>query len=71
MGITATAIYEDGVLKPLAPLALPEHTRVQVHIEPATEQPAELAGHVLQRLLALSTDLGVDDLAEQHDHCML
>lgn len=28
-----TAIYENGVLCPLTPLALPERARVQVHVE--------------------------------------
>ncbi len=30
--IETTAIYEDGILRPLAPLALPEHTQVQVSV---------------------------------------
>ena len=34
-----TVIYEDGVLRPLIPLALPEHSRVRVRIELAEEQP--------------------------------
>ena len=66
--ITAIAIYENGVLRLLTPLTLPEHTRVQVHIESITDESTQPAGHVLQRLLALATDLGVDDLAGQHDH---
>ncbi|HEY4690128.1 MAG TPA: antitoxin family protein [Anaerolineae bacterium] len=31
---TVTAIYENGVLRPLTPLALPEHTRVQIQVQP-------------------------------------
>ena len=33
-----TAIYEQGVLRPLTPLHIPEHTRVeiQVAVQPAT-----------------------------------
>jgi predicted DNA-binding antitoxin AbrB/MazE fold protein len=38
MDMTATAIYEDGVLKLLTPLTLPENTRVRILIEPATEE---------------------------------
>ena len=67
MNTTVTAIYENGILRLLAPLSVPEHARVQVRIE-AVEEESEAQGHVLQSLLALATDLGVSDLAEQHDH---
>jgi predicted DNA-binding antitoxin AbrB/MazE fold protein len=33
MSISIEATYEDGVLKPLHPLALPDHERVQVTIQ--------------------------------------
>ena len=34
------AIYEDGVLKPLEPIKLPEHQRVTITIQPLlTENP--------------------------------
>jgi len=29
---TIAAIYEQGVLRPLTPLVLPEHTRVQIQV---------------------------------------
>ncbi len=32
MSQTITAIYEHGVLRPLAPLSLPEHAQVQLQI---------------------------------------
>lgn len=37
------AIYEDGVLKPLQPLALAEHQRVSVTVDelPAAESPED------------------------------
>lgn len=38
---TVEAIYEDGVLKPLTPLQLPEHQRVSVTIEDLPESPEE------------------------------
>lgn len=66
MTMVATAIYEKGILRPLKPLALPENTRVRIFIESETSEAQ--SGHVLQDLVALATDLGVDDLAEQHDH---
>jgi predicted DNA-binding antitoxin AbrB/MazE fold protein len=34
MSTTFTAIYEQGILRPLLPLALPEHARVEVRIVP-------------------------------------
>lgn len=37
MSQTITAVYENGVLRPLKPLALPEKTRVRVQVEPAEE----------------------------------
>lgn len=35
------AIYEDGVLKPLQPLALAEHQRVSVTIDELSESPED------------------------------
>jgi predicted DNA-binding antitoxin AbrB/MazE fold protein len=38
-----TAIYEDGVLRPLSPLKLPEHSQVEIDIRQvcsATDHPA-------------------------------
>ena len=37
MAITVEAIYENGVFKPLEPLALNEHERVQLTVE--TNEP--------------------------------
>jgi predicted DNA-binding antitoxin AbrB/MazE fold protein len=34
MSTTFTAIYEQGILRPLLPLSLPEHARVEVRIVP-------------------------------------
>lgn len=39
---TIEAVYEDGVLKPLTPLQLPEHQRVSVTIEELPESPEEV-----------------------------
>ena len=68
MTITATAIYENGVLKLSRPLPLPEKTRMRIYVEPEVEEAATEEGHILYDLLALAKDLGVHDLAEQHDH---
>ena len=43
MNSTVIAVYEKGVLRPLAPLALPEQARVQIHIQPTVS--AEAAAH--------------------------
>ena len=37
MSQTITAVYENGVLRPLKPLALPERTRVRLQIERSEE----------------------------------
>jgi predicted DNA-binding antitoxin AbrB/MazE fold protein len=37
---TITAVYENGVLRPLTPLTLPEHAQVELEVRLATE-PAE------------------------------
>lgn len=31
--LTLTAIYENGILRPLTPVALPEQSRVQIRVE--------------------------------------
>jgi len=68
MSITLIATYESGILRLPRFLNLPEHSRVQVQIESLPEVDAQPTSHVLQQLLTLATDLGVDDLAEHHDH---
>jgi len=44
MAITVEAIYESGVLRPVGPLPLREHERVQVTIQPATNWVQRTAG---------------------------
>jgi predicted DNA-binding antitoxin AbrB/MazE fold protein len=41
MSITVTAIYEDGVLRPLTPLALPEHTTVEIAVQPVANSKSQ------------------------------
>jgi predicted DNA-binding antitoxin AbrB/MazE fold protein len=38
MNTTFTATYEGGVLRPLTPLSLPEHARVQVKIVKSSDK---------------------------------
>ena len=47
---TVPAIYEDGRLRPLEPLDLPEHTRVQVTVAVA-EDTSEISDQELDILL--------------------
>ncbi len=42
MALLVDAIYENGVLRPLSPLALPEHARVRLSVDgPAGNGPAD------------------------------
>jgi len=54
MNLTVEAIYEDGVLKPTQPIALPEGTHVLVVITP-TETPsaAKTPAEILAEIAAL------------------
>jgi predicted DNA-binding antitoxin AbrB/MazE fold protein len=68
MTITVEATYEDGVLKPAEPLALAEHQKVRVTVEPSRPPIWELA-------VALTADAPPEELekppidgASQHDH---
>ncbi len=45
MTLALEAVFEDGVLKPLNPLNLPEHQKVQLVLE--TGSPAEASGRKL------------------------
>lgn len=52
MNDTITVVYENGVLRPLTPLSLPEHTRIEIQIvEQANTATAERE-QVRQVLLA-------------------
>ncbi len=52
MNGTITVVYENGVLRPLTPLSLPEHTRIEIQI--VEQAPAATAEReqVRQALLA-------------------
>ena len=43
MSITVEAVYENGVLKPVQPLPLPEHARVRVSIDSPPDVQQALA----------------------------
>lgn len=48
---TITAVYEHGVLRPLTPLALPEHTQVQIQIIHAAQNGESERGRVRHALI--------------------
>ncbi len=61
MATTVSAIYEDGVLRLLAPLPLPEHTSVEVTVTMPSE-PVEAAR---QRIRATLVAAGLSRLQAQ------
>ncbi len=71
MTITVGAVYENGVLKPDAPLQLEEKAKVTVTIE--TPQPAEVDAEdptgwkAIDRLVG-SVKSGLKDVSERHDN---
>lgn len=70
MTITVVAVYEDGVLKPEAPLNLKEKSKVTVTIE--TPQPAAVdaddpTGWKAIDSLVGSVRSGLRDVSEKHD----
>ena len=58
---TVSAVYEDGVLKPLEALDLPEHQRVEITI---AVPPTESADEAFAAWSAVYDGLSSDDLAE-------
>jgi predicted DNA-binding antitoxin AbrB/MazE fold protein len=56
-----TAVYENGLFRPLTPLVLPEHTRVQLQVLPVSgeESPAEHRRRVHEVLVAAGLSLPV------------
>ncbi|MBX7237503.1 MAG: antitoxin family protein [Caldilineales bacterium] len=45
MGLTFTAIYEKGVLRPLQPLSLPEHEAIELRIVPRVTRAQKKLAH--------------------------
>ena len=43
MTTAVEAIYEDGLLRPLQPLSLPEHTHVRLSVETLPDVPERAA----------------------------
>jgi len=52
MNETITVVYERGVLRPLVPLPIPEHTRMEIQIVEPPSSVEEERHRVRQALLA-------------------
>jgi hypothetical protein len=67
---TVDMIFDGEVLRPEQPLDLQPNDRYRVTIEPAAEpaSPPDGMPDLFRWIIANARDLGVDDLAEQHDH---
>jgi predicted DNA-binding antitoxin AbrB/MazE fold protein len=50
MATTITAVYENGVLRPLSPLELPEHSQVEIELRAVTE-PATVQRELVRTAL--------------------
>lgn len=66
---TLEVIYDGEVFRPQEPVDLAPNQRYRATIEPTTEeQPLSGMPRSIARILQRAEDLGVPDLAEQHDH---
>jgi predicted DNA-binding antitoxin AbrB/MazE fold protein len=62
------AVYEEGMLRPLAPLQLQEHQQVRVTVEsPPPEQANPAAAARVDPLAGIRVSTGIADLAEHFD----
>ena len=61
MNSTVTAIYENGVLRPLTPLTCPERARVQIHVRLESTDTAEHRRRVRETLVAAGLSLPTPD----------
>ncbi len=69
MARTLTVLYDGEVLRPEESLDLQPNTRYRITIEEDSARTAvDEMPAVFRRILERSRDLGVGDLAEQHDH---
>ena len=64
---TYQAIYENGVFRPVEPVALPEQTRVTVIPQPDEAPPLGCNSPELYEILGRSYDTGETDLAARVD----
>jgi len=69
MARTITVVFDGEVFRPREPVDLPANSEYQLTVED-TPPLADVGGmpDVFRRILNRARDLGVGDLAEQHDH---
>lgn len=66
---TVTAIYENGVFRPLEKVDLPEHARVEIPLPSASEVPSSSAAALDAVYAAMDFHFrsGCGDLAARHN----
>lgn len=67
MSQVITAVYEDGVLKPLDRLELDEHEHVRVTVESVPSDDVAALPPAVDPLANLRVSTGIPDLAEHFD----
>jgi hypothetical protein len=61
-------IFDGQVLCPEEPVGLEPNVHYIVTIERKEEKPLVPSNRAFRRILERATDLGISDLAEQHNH---
>ena len=65
---TLTVTFDGQVLCPEEPVDLEPNVHYIVTIERKEEKPLVPSNRAFRKILERATNLGVSDLAEQHDH---
>lgn len=64
------AVFENGVFRPIAPVNLPDHSRVELDVRMSTSPGASPSAQGLQSAYAILGERftsGQSDVAERHD----
>jgi predicted DNA-binding antitoxin AbrB/MazE fold protein len=64
---TMTAIFENGVFRPVGIVRLPEHTRVEIPIPDTAPLPSAAALDAVYEALQFRFRSGTGDLAARHN----
>lgn len=65
---TLTVTFDGQVLCPEEPVDLEPYVQYVVTIERKEEKPQVPSNRAFRRILERATNLGISDLARQHDH---